>query len=137
MSVRRLQHMKLPLKSIKPINPDAIEHNMKRSARHQYTCSVTSSADNIDNIQWIRVNSLRDQNVLFARSSEICCKYLCLENRPFYLVNVIHTSCFSCNKQNKQQANKSQELYTNINIFIKIIDLSSSYPSYSQAVVSV
>ena len=47
---------------------------------------------------WVWVNSLRDQNVLFARSSEICCIYLYFENRPFYFVKVM--AVFGCNKQN-------------------------------------
>ena len=47
VQIRGLQHMKLPLKSTKPISPDATEHNMKGIALFQHTCSVTSSADNI------------------------------------------------------------------------------------------
>ena len=62
---------------------------------------------------------------------------LYFENFLSILLKSFILAAFGCSKQNKQQTNKSQELYTNPNVFIKIIDMSSSYPSYSQAVVFV
>ena len=77
----------------------------------------------------------------------------------FILLKSFILAAFGCNKQNKQQINESQELflfpnnfhiraqkkkiekhvllYRNINAFIKVIGMSSSCPSYSQAVMSV
>ena len=46
-----------------------------------------------ENFHWVWVKSLCDQNVLFARSSEIHCIHLYFENRPFYLVKVIYIGC--------------------------------------------